>query len=101
MPNGPDRAYAGIPAQQSITEAFKLLRRAELLRAELTATVWDFSRLLTADSTLGGMMAAWFDCGGVTSDDFVAWLAAGCPPAAQPVPRRGDFRLVIRNGEGI
>ena len=98
MPHGRHRARSGTSAQQSIETAFRLLRRADFLRAELAMTAGELKHLLSAEETLGRVMAAWFDGGGVTSEDFVAWLAAGCPRGARQVPRRGGFRLVVDNG---
>jgi hypothetical protein len=100
MPHGRHGARNGTSAKQSIETAFRLLRRAEFLRAELAMTAAELKRLLNSEETLGRVMAAWFDGGGVTSEDFVAWLAAGCPLGARTVPRRGGFRLVVdNNGE--
>jgi len=93
--------HTNIPDQDAIEAVFRLLRRADCLRSELQTTSFSLGQLAAADMNLNGMLVAWFETGGATSEDFVAWLSAGCPGAKPPVPSRGGFRLVVENGEGL
>jgi hypothetical protein len=86
-----------LPHQESIEAAFRLLRRAEVLRSQLALAAESFSLLVTEDRALGRLLAAWHRRGGVTSSDFVDWLSSGCPGTRTPVRNRGDLRLVVDN----